>query len=260
MRYLSLFLFLLFALPVPNLSSKENFLLMDSSSKAVLLEIGPHLEERITPCSTFKIPLSLIGFDAGILVDADHPTWYFKEGYDVFVPSWKEPQTPRSWLKTSCIWFSQEITLALGEQAFQEYLQRLDYGNQDISGGITQAWLVTSLKISPQEQVMFLQKMLSGQLPISKHAIDMTRSILFIEELPGGWKLYGKTGWSGFTRRPDGVNQVGWFVGWLERQDQQLLFAYQIRDLSIAIDQRIPRTKEFIFSVLKEEPLTTLQP
>lgn len=257
MRYLACLLFSFFCVPLAG--AEENFLLMDGSSNTVLLEIGPHLEERVTPCSTFKIPLSLIGFDAGILIDADYPTWYFKEGYDLFVASWKEPQTPRSWLKTSCIWFSQEITQTLGEQSLQEYLQRFDYGNQDLSGGLTQAWLASSLKISPQEQVIFLQRMLSGELPVSQHALDTTRALLFIEELPTGWKLYGKTGWSGSIRRPDGVNQIGWFIGWLERQDQYLPFAYQIRDIAIALDQRIPRARELALSALIAEPLTTLQ-
>lgn len=254
MRYLACLLFSLFCVPLAG--AEENFLMIDGTSKAVLLEIGPHLEERVTPCSTFKIPLSLIGFDAGILVDTDHPTWHFKEGYDTFIASWKEPQTPRSWLKTSCIWFSQEITQALGMQSLQEYLERLDYGNCDLSGGLTQAWLTSSLKISPQEQVIFLQKMLAGELPITQHAVGMTRTLLFIEELPAGWKLYGKTGWSGSNQRPDGVNQVGWLIGWIERQDQYCPFAYQIRDVSIALEKRLQRTKELALSVLMETPPT----
>ena len=36
---------------------------------------------RHAPCSTFKIPLALIGFDSGILIDETHPEWPFKEGY-----------------------------------------------------------------------------------------------------------------------------------------------------------------------------------
>jgi len=57
------------------LPAEENFLLLDCSTGETLQESGPHIEERITPCSTFKIALSLMGFDAGILQDEEHPQW-----------------------------------------------------------------------------------------------------------------------------------------------------------------------------------------
>jgi beta-lactamase class D len=34
---------------------------------------------------------------------------------------------------------------------------KISYGNQDISGGIDQFWLSSSLKISPKEQADFME-------------------------------------------------------------------------------------------------------
>ena len=36
-------------------------------------------DQRYAPCSTFKIALSLIGYDLGILVDEMNPSWPFKK-------------------------------------------------------------------------------------------------------------------------------------------------------------------------------------
>lgn len=39
-------------------------------------------QTRYTPQSIFKIALSLMGYDAGILENESQPEWPFKEGYD----------------------------------------------------------------------------------------------------------------------------------------------------------------------------------
>ncbi|KAG6558754.1 Penicillin binding protein transpeptidase domain [Candidatus Rhabdochlamydia oedothoracis] len=181
---------LLFVFPCGySFSAEENFLLINGTSNEKILELGPHIYERVAPCSTFKIALSLMGYDKEILKDEKTPTWLFQEGYDNFLESWKNPQTPQSWMKTSCVWFSRVLAIQLGLENMQKYLTLLEYGNKDISGGLTEAWLVSSLKISPKEQVDFIQKALLGKLPISNDAIQMTKKLLFVEQLPEGWRL-----------------------------------------------------------------------
>lgn len=227
-------------------SREENFLLIDGKSGHNLIEMGPHIDERVTPCSTFKIFLSLIGFDSGILKTENDPVWPFQEGYDDFLDAWKNSQTPKSWLKTSCVWFSKELTTSLGDEALKSYLKALDYGNQDISGGLTNAWLSSSLKISTREQASFIQKMLQKEHPISSYAVFMTKQLLFQEVLPQGWKLFGKTGWSGSMNKLDGNDEIGWVVGWIEKEHILLPFAYQIREDKINLSQRIPRVKQLL--------------
>ena len=61
----------------------------------------------------------------------------------------------------------------------------------------------------------------------------MTRNILFVEELPGGWKLYGKTG-SGCLLNHDRTQkldiQMGWFIGWVQKGNHSVIFAEYIED------------------------------
>ena len=143
-------------------------------------------------------------------------------------------------MQYSCVWYSQVLALQLGKEKMQDYLAAFEYGNQDLSGEL--AWINSSLKVSPKEQVDFIQKMLRGELPISSHAVEMTKILLFKEALPGEWKLFGKTGWSGSTNKPE----LGWVVGWIEKEDQFFPFAYNIREDNITLSARIPRVKELL--------------
>src|SRR5581483_10741292 len=185
-------------------SKEENFLLINGKTDEIVLEFGPHINERFSPCSSFKIVLSLMGYDAGILKTEKRPIWDFREGYDDWLETWKTPQTPETWMKFSCVWYSKVLSVQLGMEKMQNYLNAFEYGNQDISVGLAgpgpmthAAWINSSLTISPKEQVDFIQHMIEGNLSISTHAVQMTKQIVFKEELAEGWKLFGKTGWSG---------------------------------------------------------------
>jgi beta-lactamase class D len=205
-------------------------------------------KSRHAPCSTFKIAISLMGYDDGFLIDETHPQLPFKEGYVDYIESWRQPQNPTSWLKNSCVWYSQLITQNLGMDKFKKYLQKFNYGNQDSSGdkgknnGLTKSWLSSSLKISPIEQVAFLQKFLNNKLPVSATSNKMTKNILFIEDLPGGWKLYGKTG-TGYGLNKDGSKnkaiQAGWFVGWIQKNNRNIVLANYMEE---------PDHKEYVVS------------
>ncbi len=234
-------------------ATEENFLLINGTTDEIITELGPNIHKQMSPCSTFKIPLSLMGYDASVLKDETNPIWDFQEGYDDWLVSWRAPQSPLSWMKYSCVWYSKVLSLELGLGKIQNYLTSMEYGNQDVSGGLADPgplnpfWINSSIEISPREQVGFLQKMIRAQIPISSRAIQMTRAILFKEELPEGWKLFGKTGWSGTDITKDGKTlEHSWFVGWIEKDDSFYPFAYLIRDKKINLDQRIPRVKQLL--------------
>ena len=206
MSYLSLsrwiVCFLFIVLCIHAFSAEENFLLINGMTDEVVTELGPNVHKQMSPCSTFKIPLSLIGYDAGVLEDETHPTWDFQEGYDGWLVSWRAPQSPLSWMKYSCVWFSRVLAGKLGEERFQGYLDLFDYGNKDMSGGLQTAWINSSIAISPREQATFLQRVLLGKIALSPDAVSNTKEILFLGTLQDGSKLYGKTGWTGSNTDP----------------------------------------------------------
>ncbi|HVQ14880.1 MAG TPA: penicillin-binding transpeptidase domain-containing protein, partial [Vicinamibacterales bacterium] len=59
-------------------------LIVDAATGATLVRTGNRCDERLTPASTFKIPLSLIGFDSGILTDAARPAWPYQQEYQTW--------------------------------------------------------------------------------------------------------------------------------------------------------------------------------
>ena len=192
---------------------------------------------RETPASTFKIALSLMGFDEGFLKDATHPKLDFQNGDVDWLPRWRQPHTPALWIKNSCVWYSHRLTRHLGQRRLSEYVNAFGYGNQAALGnhqdGLERAWLSDSLQITPHEQIAFLGRLTTRQLPIRDRAYHLTQEVLSLGELKPGWHLYGKTG-NGYQATRGHVktdkHQVGWFVGWLERPGQTLLFAQQVLD------------------------------
>lgn len=194
----------------------------------VIEKIG-NCENRYPPCSTFKVPLALMGYDSGILKNEKDPVWKFKKGYPDFLEVWKEDHDPKKWLKNSCIWFSQVLTKKMGEEKFSNYVNEFKYGNMDVSGdngknnGLTNCWLSSSLKISPNEQIEFLNKMLTYNLPISRVAHEKALITIEKAKLPNNWYVYGKTG-SGHEE--DVSKKIGWFIGWIQNEDRKIIFVH----------------------------------
>ncbi len=224
----------------------------------VLLEEGDS-SVPYSPCSTFKIPLSLIGLDAGILKDAKTPQWKFKEkyldGFTFILDRWRQDHNPSMWLKNSCVWYSQKLTKKLGEESFQFYVSRLNYGNEDLSGdqeknnGLTHCWLSSSLKISVSDQVNFLEDLYNEGLALSDFSQKVTKEMLFLEPLNEEWDLYGKTG-GGHLLDEDGYHEMGWFVGWAQNKNRHIIFAYHIKDEEKQLSYPSIRAKEAVKACL----------
>ncbi|RDL51127.1 Beta-lactamase OXA-18 [Ensifer sp. M14] len=214
-------------------------LIADAGGDGTVLQEGD-CDGRVTPASTFKVALSLMGYDSGYLKDEHEPTLAFRKGYvDWGGDNWKQPTDAVRWMKHSVVWFSQQMTKSLGEKTLHDYATKFDYGNADFSGdpgrnnGLERAWIASSLKISPREQVAFLKKLVNRRLPVSAHATAMTLKVVEEREIPGGWTVHGKTG-AAFPRRADGsfdeARGWGWFVGWAEKDGRTFVFARLIQD------------------------------
>lgn len=205
----------------------------DASSGEILLEEGD-CRTRVTPASTFKIPLAVIGFDSGFLHDEDSPALPFRKGYaDWGGREWTQSTTPKRWMKYSVVWYSQQITHALGKERLAAYTNAFGYGNSDWSGdkgkdnSLDRAWIGSSLKISPAEQIAFLRQLVNRQLPVSRSAMEKTDRVVE-RTTSSGWTIAGKTG-SAFPRKRDGsldrARGWGWYVGWAQKEGRTLVFA-----------------------------------
>jgi len=162
------------------------FILYSVNEHKIISKYNPknRCYQRIAPDSTFKIALSLMAFNQGII---NQNTVFQWDGEKRVLPEWNQDQTPARWLKYSVVWVSQRITPQLGYARIKHYLAGFDYGNQDFSGDsgqnndLTKAWLSSSLKISAVEQLNFLNALLSNELPVSSEAVVHTRKICIWE-------------------------------------------------------------------------------
>lgn len=189
---------------------------LNSSVKTVY---GTHADERVNPCSTFKILNSMIALDSGAVRDENETiTW---DGVVREYPSWNQNHTMRSAIAVSTVWFYQELARRVGEKKMAEMVQKARYGNSDTSHTLTDFWLGGgSLTISPNEQTDFLVRLVRNQLPFSLHSQRIVKDIMTLEKRDD-YVLAGKTG-------SDFVN-IGWFVGFIQKGDNTKVFAFQIR-------------------------------
>jgi beta-lactamase class D len=241
------------------------FILYSVNQHKVVSEYNPknHCNQRIAPDSTFKVPLSLMAFDKGIINQNTVFKWDGKKG---LLAEHERNQTPSTWIKYSVVWVSQQITSQLGYAPIRHYLAGFNYGNQDFSGdagknnGLKYAWLSSSLKISAMEQLHFLNAMLSYELPVTKEAIVKTKENMYLGKLDNGADYYGKTGSGrhGRNERESNPSQLrdGWFVGLIEHGTQKYIFVSNLTDKKVkaSIDKSDGSLKPFGSQLLK--PMT----
>jgi beta-lactamase class D len=220
--------------------------------------IGDKCETRVSPSSTFDIALSLMGFDSGLLTTPDSATWPNGAADLPTLEDGKAPTTPRTWLRNSDVRYSQGLATALGSARLQQYVDNINFGNRDLSGeagadnGFAQAWLSSSLQISPGEQVHFLRMLLLRDMPFSAEAVEKTMASMPVFPARGGWTVTGVTG-TGFQRQSDGTTdpnrQFGWFMGWAERGASRVVFVRLVEDDSA---ERVPAGTRARDSLLAE--------
>jgi beta-lactamase class D len=181
---------------------------------------GARAAARVSPCSTFKIPNSLIGLETGVIRDASFVLPW--DGVRRPREEWNRDHDLRSAIKYSVVWYYQELARRVGPERMQKWVSAFGYGNEDISGGIDRFWLGSSLRISPDEEVDFLGRLHAGTLTVSPRSLAIVKEIL-IQEAPGPGVVYrGKTG---SCQDPGAPQPHGWWVGSVEKEGGLVLYA-----------------------------------
>jgi beta-lactamase class D len=180
------------------------------------------------PESTYKIPNSLIALETGVIKDSvavltwDGITRGFADGTPI--KEWNQDLNLRLAFKYSAVWFYQILARKIGHQRMQEFVQKIEYGNQNIGTkkDSDRFWLGGKLKITAIQQIEFLRRLYDSNLPFAAKNIELVKDIMIIEQTPN-YTLRGKTGW-GNSQPPE----IGWFVGYLEQNDNVYFFATNI--------------------------------
>lgn len=202
-----------------------------------------------SPASTYKIPHSLIALET----KAVHNRYQIIpwDGQERAFKKWNQDHNLESALKVSAVWFYQEIARRVGTERMQTWVDTLQYGNQDISGGIDQFWLTGGLRISPQEQLEFLKNFYEETFPCSPENFKTVKEIL-VKKKSDTYTIRGKTGW--WLNQGQG-SDIGWYVGYVEAGEDVLFFVINI---DIQKNEDAQARYDILHDTLKELEIMTL--
>lgn len=166
-------------------------------------------EKQFLPASTFKIFNSLVALETGVIKNENEKLDW--DEFDRGNPNWNMSQNMKWAYANSTVWFYQELAKKIGFKRMQEWIDKCNYGNKDISGGIDNFWLKGKLRISAREQVEFLKRLQADLLPFKPEVVKIVKQVM-IEEETDQYILRAKTGWASSTEQ-----EIGWYVGYVER-------------------------------------------
>jgi len=214
------------------------FVLFDVATGTILVWDEARAKKRFTPASTFKVANSLIGLDVGAVKNVDQVLPY--GGKPQPRKEWERDMGLREAIKISNVPVYQELARRIGIERMREGVRKLGYGNMEIGSVVDRFWLDGPLAISAVEQAEFLHRLVKGSLPIDPKALQAVKEITLVEKTET-YELHGKTGWLVGPTPP----QIGWWVGWIERENKVYPFAlnFDIRSDADA-DKRIPIGRE----------------
>ena len=196
------------------------FVLFDVGANTLLQSDPARADERRFPASTFKLANSLIALETGVVANVDEVIPY--GGNPQPIKAWERDMSMRDAIKISNVPIYQELARRIGLETYADWLAKLDYGNRQTGNNVERFWLDGPLAISPVEQAIFVSQLATGTLPASLENQKTVRDLVFLESTERG-SLYGKSGWS-IAADP----QIGWWVGWVERDDRIYAFALNI--------------------------------
>lgn len=261
---------------------KGCFVLLDKQRGSMMTNDWFMAQTQKTPASTFKILNSLIALETAVIPDEN-----FTLKWDSIVrqfPHWNRDHDLRSAYKFSVVWYYQELARRVGADTMKFWLDKVSYGNADTTGGVDQFWLSGNLRISPIEQIQFLQKLETEQLPFSKYTISTVKDMMIqersevnslnskanrkISENPAksssmsssnniensnqgsDYIIRWKTGWG----NQDGKD-IGWIVGYMEKGANVYYFANCIEaEVGVTISQEnfLSARIEILQTILEE--------
>lgn len=187
----------------------------------------------VLPASTFKIPHSIIGLELGLL--QDEQTVFKWDGKSRRFSIWEKDLSLKAAFQNSCVPCYQSLAKRIGTQKMAAYVSKLKFGEMDINeANIDSFWLVGQSKISPLQQIDFLMRLYEGRLPIAETTRETVKAIMKVGKLNNRHVLSAKTG----LAVSDGEQDIGWFVGYVEKTGNPLYFATKISPIDNQMESR----------------------
>lgn len=190
---------------------------------------------RSSPCSTFKIISSLIALENGI-IEPENSTRKWS-GEIFWNEDWNRDIDFYEAFRTSCVWYYRQVVDDIGKDLMQKELNRLQYGNCDISDwegqlntnnsnrALNGFWIESSLMISPKEQVEVMERIFGKGSDYSEETQNELKQVMLMPEIDGtDISIYGKTGMG----KSNGIVVDAWFTGFAESKTGDIYFCVRL--------------------------------
>ncbi len=193
-----------------------------------------------SPCSSFKIISCLMGLESGVIDPSDSVLKWNNTLYPI--KDWNQDMDYRQAFKYSSVWYFRRVIDLVSKAYVTDILDKLDYGNQDIShwagSGINKDsegnvlpdingfWLESSLLISPRQQTEVMYKIFVKNQVFREENLELVKETMLIENNRSNIKIYGKTG----SGKKDDSWSDAWFVGFFEKGNDKTCFALRLNE------------------------------
>lgn len=201
---------------------KGSFVLYDLNKDQWNLYNREQAITRTAPDSTYKIYDALFALEENTITPESSLLTWNREDYPF--EAWEQDQTLQTAMSGSVNWYFQTLDQQLGRNRIQNYLQQIHYGNEIMGRDLSSYWMESTLKISPVEQVELLKNFYQNTFHFTQANIKAVKDSICLFSSAEG-TLYGKTG----TGRVDGQDINGWFIGFVETQENTYFFATNIQ-------------------------------
>lgn len=225
------------------------FLLADVKQRRLLAEYGgARCRRALAPCSTFKLPNSMFGLDAGVLKDLE--TRFAWDGRKRRFKAWNRDHTLKTAFRDSVVWYYRRVARGVGRERMQRFLRRTHYGSRRLPTGakLTEFWLNGSLTVTAHQQLALLRALYTDTLAVSPAARRLGRTLMRQQVSADGTVFGGKTG-TCMSRA--GKLTDGWFIGHLKRSGQDYVFVTLIEAPDQAWGRRARQLSRAILKTLK---------
>lgn len=214
-----------FVTPFKDCQIEGSTSIYDYKNKKWLFSNSTDARVETLPASTFKIINLLIALETGVIKDENEVVkWVGKTDTTLYGyrPEIYKDMSIKEAFEVSAGWVFIELAKKIGKERYKRYLKLCQYGNQNLSQKDEDFWNFGAFAISPMNQIEFLIKVYEEKLPFSKRNIEILKRVM-ITEKADTYSIRSKTGWT----RVSG-NDIGWWVGYVERSDNVYFFATRI--------------------------------
>jgi len=203
----------------------------------------PGSQVREVPGATFNIMNIMTALETGTAKDT---SMVMRDSLGLPVPGVDSSLTLGEAFRESTQPYFNALARGIGRFKMQYWLDSVKYGNMVIGAYIDSFWVNNTLKISPDEQLGFLQELYYGKLPFQSRTQRLAKALMLREKNV----LYQLSYVSGFF--VSGYQKIGWIAGWIEENGRPHFFVLQVASKDTSRDLR-PVCFSSLHAMLEDE-------